>query len=139
MIDLDAILPHRPPMRLVDRITELEAGVRAVGLRKFLADEPWFSGHFPGNPVLPGVITAECMAQVAAVVHLSAEPLAPGEAPMLVGVDRLRLRRPIRPGDTAEIRVMVTERRARMWRFVAELRVDGQRAADAHLLAAVVA
>lgn len=139
MVDLDAILPHRPPMRLVDAVLTLEPGVRAVGVRVFHAEEVWFNGHFPGSPVLPGVITVECMAQVAAVVHLTAEPLRPGEVPMLVGVDRLRLRRPIRPGDRAEITATTVERRARMWRFSAEIRVDNARVADALLLAAVVA
>lgn len=140
MMDRDAIqrlLPHRPPFLLIDEVVALEPGVRAEARYAVIGDEPWFAGHFPGSPILPGVLVTEALAQTAAVVHLSERPEEAGREVYLVGVDRMRFRRPVRPGDVLTLHVEVAEQRRRLWTFTARATVDGARVADGKLLATV--
>lgn len=107
---IEAIIPHRYPFLLVDRILELEEGKRGVGLKGVTANEWFFQGHFPGRKVMPGVLIVEALAQVAAVTMLSGRP-AEGKVPVFGGIDKLRFRRPVRPGDQLQLEFVLERAR----------------------------
>lgn len=110
MMDITQIqetIPHRYPFLLVDRILEVEEGVRAVGLKNVTINEPFFVGHFPGYPVMPGVLIAEALAQVAAVAMLSSEGNR-GKIGLLAGIDQFRFRDQVKPGDTLILEMEIT-------------------------------
>ena len=139
-MDLPAILrllPHRFPFVLVDRVLELEPGVRAVAIKNVAANEPWFAGHFPQRPIMPGVLISEAFAQVAAIVALSEHADHAGREVYLVGLDKMRFRRMVTPGDQLRIEVEQTEVRRRIWTFSCVATVDGKKVADGRLLATV--
>ena len=131
-------LPHSYPLLLVDRVLEREEGRRVVALKNVTVNEDFFRGHFPGNPVMPGVLIVESMAQAAGLVV----PAAPsGSAPRrsyLVGIEGARFRRPVVPGDALTLEVEVLRRHRRFWRFRATASVGAERAAEAELLLAVL-
>ncbi len=133
------MLPHRPPMLLVDEVVEIDPGRRIVVLRHVRSDEPWFVGHFPGEPILPGVLIAETLAQAAALLHLAANPERAGETVYLAGFDKLRFRRVVRPGDTLRAEVKATGGKLRVVTFDVAATVDGQRCVEGSLIAAVSA
>ncbi len=113
MLDLTAImkvLPHRYPFLLVDKILELDPGQRAVGLKNVSGNEPFFVGHFPGNPVMPGVLIVEALAQTGAVALLSV-PSLEGKLAYFAGIDKCRFRRPVVPGDQLRLEVTLTKMR----------------------------
>jgi 3-hydroxyacyl-[acyl-carrier-protein] dehydratase len=105
--EIQAILPHRYPFLLVDRIVEIEEGRRAVGIKAVSIGEPFFTGHFPTYPVMPGVLIAEALAQVGAVAVLRSRP-ADGRVPFLAGLDSFRFRRQVTPGDLLRLEVTLT-------------------------------
>ena len=116
MLDQSAImniLPHRYPFLLVDKIVELEPGERAVGLKSVSGNEPFFPGHFPGRPVMPGVLIVEALAQTGAVALLSASGLE-GKIAYFAGSDKCRFRRPVVPGDQLRLEVTLTRMRGRI-------------------------
>jgi len=137
--DIEALLPHRGDFLLVDRLIEVNPGERAVGVHEVRADAFWCAGHFPGNPVMPGVLIAEALAQVAALVQLSAHPEAARRTVLLAGMDKMRFRRPVQPGQTLRLEVRATGSRRGIYRFEASATVDGQRVATGHFLAAMQA
>jgi len=112
---IEAILPHREPFLLLDRVTELVPGEYAVAEKDVLPTDDVFRGHFPGHPVFPGVLQLEAMAQTGAVALLS-EPESQGKIVLFAGVDRVRFRRPVVPGDTLRLETRLTERRGRIGR-----------------------
>ncbi len=140
MIDIQGILsmlPHRYPFLMVDRVLELEAGQRAVAIKCVSASEPAFQGHFPGRPIFPGVLIIECFAQVAGIVALSSLTDLQGRAVYLLGVDGARFRRPVTPGDRITVTVEKLMERRGIWRFSARAEVEGQRVAEAEIMATV--
>jgi 3-hydroxyacyl-[acyl-carrier-protein] dehydratase len=130
------ILPHRFPFLLVDRITELEPGVRASGVKQVTFNEWFFQGHFPGRPVMPGVLIVEALAQVGAVALLS-QPQFAGKIAFFAGIDGVRFRRVVAPGDTLTLTVELTRMRSRMGKGTGEARVEGQLAAEGEFTFAI--
>lgn len=131
-MDLEAIMariPHRYPMLLVDRILEIEPGRRIVGLKNVSINEPFFQGHFPGHPIMPGVLVVEAMVQVGGVLA-SLLPGAEGKTTFFAAIDHCRFRRPVRPGDTIITEVTVLRTRTRIGQMQATARVDGAVVAD---------
>ena len=127
------ILPHRYPLLLVDRILELEPGVRVRGYKNITYNEPVFTGHFPGNPLFPGVYMIEAMAQLGGCVVLE-----PGEfsrkVPYLAGIDRAKFRRPVVPGDRLMMEVRLVKHKRSIGWVEAEAQVDDQLACSAELM-----
>jgi UDP-N-acetylglucosamine acyltransferase len=136
MHDINAILkalPHRFPFLLVDKIIELEEGKRAVGIKNVTINEPFFQGHFPNFPIMPGVLQAECMAQVGAYLFLS-QPGTEGKLALFAGIDNLRFRRPVLPGDTMRIEVEILKVRGFMGKMKGKITVDGEVAAEGEIM-----
>ena len=124
---IEAIIPHRDPFLLVDRIVELEPGVRARGTWEIHERLPFLAGHFPGNPIVPGVLMVESAAQVGAVCALT-HPDHQGKFGVFAGIDEVRFSRIVRPGDTLVIEIVVDRLRGRIGRASATLTVDGEQA-----------
>jgi len=112
--EISKILPHRYPFLLVDKVVEYEAGKRAVGIKCVTANEPQFTGHFPDRPILPGVLQVEALAQLAGIVCLQMEGAEPGAVFFFAGVDGVKWKRPVVPGDTLVMEVEITKWRAKM-------------------------
>ena len=108
---IQALIPHRYPLLLVDRIVELEAGKRAVGLKLVSMSDGFLQGHFPGNPIMPGVLIVEALAQTGAVLVMH-DPANAGLLPMFARIDNCRFRQPVRPGDTLRLELEVTSFRS---------------------------
>jgi 3-hydroxyacyl-[acyl-carrier-protein] dehydratase len=139
MLDRDgikAIIPHREPFLLVDRISELEVGVRAVGELDVAADMFWVPGHFPGYPVMPGVLIVEACAQVGAVALLSL-PENAGRIALFGGADKVRFKRQVRPGDTLRMECAITKRRGPIGFGTARAWVGDQLACSGDLMFAI--
>ncbi len=135
-MDIDAIrdiLPHRYPFLLVDRIEEMEPD-RIVGIKNVSVNEPYFIGHFPDYPVMPGVLIAEAMAQVAGVLVLSSIPDRKNKLVLLAGVDGAKFRKPVRPGDQLRIEMKVIRRKASMAKMAGTATVNGVVVAEAEML-----
>jgi beta-hydroxyacyl-ACP dehydratase FabZ len=127
------ILPHRYPMLLVDRILELEED-RIVGIKNVTVNEPFFVGHFPDFPVMPGVLILEAMAQVAGVLVLSHIADRKNKLVLLASIEQAKFRRPVRPGDQLRIEMKVTKRKASVAKMHGQAMVDGLVVAEAELM-----
>ncbi|MDR3592298.1 MAG: 3-hydroxyacyl-ACP dehydratase FabZ [Negativicutes bacterium] len=133
---IQAIIPHRYPMLLVDRILELEPMKRAVGIKNVTANEQFFQGHFPGKPIMPGVLLLEAMAQVGGVAMLCAEEYR-GKLAFFAGMDRVKFRRPVVPGDQLRMVAEIIKVRGTMGKIWAEAFVDGELVAEGEFLFAL--
>ena len=131
------ILPHRYPFLLIDRILELDPGKSARGLKNVSINEPFFAGHFPGHPIMPGVLIIEAMAQVGGVLAFKSAGVT-NKAVYFMGIDNARFRKPVVPGDTVEFVLTVTKCRGVIWVFKGEAFVAGQLVAEAELMATIV-
>jgi 3-hydroxyacyl-[acyl-carrier-protein] dehydratase len=137
------ILPHAYPFLLVDRILEVEPGKRIVGIKNVTCNEPFFPGHFPGQPIMPGVLIVEAMAQTAGI--LAFKTTAGGDQEktgehqkkpvFFLGIDNARFRKPVIPGDQLRFEIEVTRQRQSVWGFKGKALVDGKLVAEADLLA----
>ena len=130
--EIQKIIPHRYPMLLIDRVEELEVGKRAVAIRNVTAHEQVFHGHFPGNPVLPGVLIVEAMAQTGAVALLSMDEFK-GRTAYFGGIKQAKFRKVVRPGDTLRIEVTLEKIRNNVGLGKAIAMVAGQKACTAEL------
>lgn len=135
--EIRAILPHRYPFLLVDRIVELEPE-RIVGIKQVTHNEPFFQGHFPDFPVMPGVLIVEAMAQTAGVLVLKSIPDRASKLVLLVAVENARFRRPVVPGDQLRVEVNVITFRGPFCKVQGHARVNGELAAEATLMCAMV-
>lgn len=130
------LLPHRYPFLLIDRVLEFVDGERLVGLKNVSVNEPYFQGHFPGNPVMPGVLICEALAQAGALLaHRSSACVAPGSTLFLTGIDQFRFRRVVVPGDQIRLEATILRRRPPVWKIRGEASVDGQLVADGEITA----
>jgi len=130
--DIQRIIPHRYPVLLVDRVLELELGQRIVAIKSVSGNEPFFQGHFPGNPIMPGVLIVEALAQTGVVLMLSDEANK-GKLPLFAGIDKLKFRRQVLPGDTLRLELNVTSQRGRVGKGHVRATVDDQVAAEGDL------
>ncbi|MHC8514370.1 3-hydroxyacyl-ACP dehydratase FabZ [Sporosarcina sp. ITBMC105] len=129
---IQAIIPHRYPFLLVDRITELEEGKKAVGLKNVTINEEFFKGHFPGYPVMPGVLIVEALAQVGAVAMLQKEENR-GRLAFFAGIDNCRFKRQVIPGDTLKLEVEITRMRGAIGKGKAIATVEGEIACETEI------
>ena len=127
--EIQALLQHRYPFLLVDRILELEPGNRAVGVKNVTINEAFFNGHFPGNPIMPGVLIVEAMAQVGGILLLATTGNE-GKLAFFAGIDKMRFRRPVVPGDQLVTEVTLTKRKGDIGRVAVVGKVDGQVVAE---------
>lgn len=134
--EIQAIIPHRYPFLLVDRIIEIEYGVRAVGIKNVTIGEPFFQGHFPEFAVMPGVLIVEALAQVGAVALLGLEEYR-GKMAFFAGIDGVRFKRQVRPGDTLQLEVELGRMRRGVGTGLVSATVDGQLAVKGELMFAV--
>ena len=132
-----ATIPHRYPFLLVDRMIDVEPGKRAIGIKNVSANEWFFQGHFPGNPIMPGVLIIEALAQVGAVAALSA-PSSQGKLGLFAGIDKVRFRRQVRPGDQLHLDVTLDRVRQSIGKATAVATVDGETVAAGQLTFAIV-
>jgi beta-hydroxyacyl-ACP dehydratase FabZ len=141
VLDIEEILrllPHAYPFLFVDRVKELEPERRIVCLKNVSINEPFFQGHFPGRPVMPGVLLVEAMAQAGGVLvlHSHSEEYA-GKDVYFLGIDRVRFRKVVRPGDQIVVEAEVVRRRGTVWKFQCRCSVEGELVAEAEILAMV--
>jgi len=133
--DIIRRLPHRYPFLLVDRVLEFTDGERLVAIKNVTADEPFFSGHFPGRPIMPGVLICEALVQAGGLLaSSSSKGLPPGRGVVLAGFERVRFRRRVVPGDQIRLEVALVHRRRPLWRMKGWARVEGRLVAEAEFL-----
>jgi beta-hydroxyacyl-ACP dehydratase FabZ len=139
MLDINGILkniPHRFPFILVDRIIEIHGAERIVGIKNVSINEPFFPGHFPNRPVMPGVLICEAMAQVGAILARNARGgTEVGKVFVLAGLDNVKFKRPVEPGDQLRMELTVIKRRGTFWKMKGVATVDGKLAAQAEISA----
>lgn len=136
--DIHKLLPHRYPFLLVDRIIDYTPGKRAVGIKNVTFNEPQFQGHFPGRPIMPGVLIVEAMAQVGGIV-LTQLPEIPEGLFMFAGIDKVRFRRPVVPGDQLVMTVeLLSVKRRRFGKMQGRAEVDGQLVSEGELMFSIV-
>lgn len=135
---LMSLLPHRYPMLMIDRVADMVPAQSATGIKNVTINEPYFQGHFPGHPIMPGVFMIEAMAQTAAalVMHTLGGDLG-SKVVYFMTIDRARFRHPVRPGDTLRIPVSVVRNRGPVWKFHGEAWVDQTLAAEAEYAATI--
>lgn len=136
-IDIQKILPHRYPFLLVDKITEMEEGKSIKGIKNVTVNEPFFQGHFPGNPIMPGVLICEALAQVGAVLLLSMDENK-GKLGVFTGINNFKFRKQVVPGDTLELNAELVTYRHGMGKANVEATVDGKIAAKGEISFAVI-
>jgi len=134
-IDVNGIMrriPHRYPFLMIDRMTDIVLNESATGIKCVSIAEPYFQGHFPERPVMPGVLIVEAMAQTAAVLVVSTlGPEAEGKLVYFMSIDKARFRRPVGPGDVVHVHVVKERNRGNVWRFTGSAKVEGKVVADA--------
>ncbi|HEX7665390.1 MAG TPA: 3-hydroxyacyl-ACP dehydratase FabZ [Polyangiaceae bacterium] len=132
-------MPHRYPLVMVDRVTEVVAHDYIRGHKSVSINEPWFQGHFPMRPIMPGVLILESLAQIGGILAYASEPFDPQTSLMyFLGIDKAKFRRPVVPGDRLDLEVRVMQHRSNTWKLKGEASVDGNLCAQGELLASVV-
>jgi beta-hydroxyacyl-ACP dehydratase FabZ len=137
-VAIQKILPHRHPFLLVDRIIEFEPRTRIVGIKQVTVNEPFFEGHFPGVPVMPGVLQIEALAQVGAILALREFEEPNSKIPFFTGIESARFRRPVVPGDTLRLEVTALRVGPKIQRMRGVATVDGQVACETEILSVII-
>jgi 3-hydroxyacyl-[acyl-carrier-protein] dehydratase len=133
------VLPHRYPFLMVDRVRDIDGDRSCIGMKNVTFNEPHFQGHFPGHPVMPGVLLIEGIAQTAATLVAVAENVAEqSKLVYFMTIDHAKFRKPVVPGDTVEYHVRTIRHRSNIWKFAAVARVDGTKVAEAEVSAMMV-
>jgi len=136
---IEKILPHRYPFLLVDRVISFEPMKTLVAVKGVTVNEPFFAGHFPGHPVMPGVLILEALAQAAALLAKASMADDPGDkVTYLMAIDNARFRKPVVPGDRIELRVEVVKQKGAIWKEKGTAHVDGEVVAEAEFMAMLV-
>jgi len=143
MLDINEVmgfLPHRYPFLMIDRILEFEADKRVVGMKNVTINEPFFQGHFPGHPIMPGVLLLEAMAQTGGVMALKSLPEGEVKKKVLyfMSIDKAKFRKPVLPGDQVRFELVLIKSRGNIKSFKAEAKVDGAVVAEAEMMAMIV-
>jgi 3-hydroxyacyl-[acyl-carrier-protein] dehydratase len=139
MIDIREIqnhLPHRYPFLLVDRILEMDKGKKAVGIKNVTVNEPFFMGHFPGNPIMPGVLIVEALAQLAGLLAFLSG--IQGDAVYFMSIEKAKFRKPVVPGDQLRLEITTLHQRANVWKFSGNAKVDEKIVAESEFTAMVL-
>jgi 3-hydroxyacyl-[acyl-carrier-protein] dehydratase len=133
------ILPHRYPFVLVDRVTSIDPGERITGHKMVSMNEPWCMGHFPGRPIMPGVLIIEALAQIGGILAYASEPFDASTSLMyFLGIDKAKFRNTVTPGDRLDLEVSVLHHRTNVWKLRGEASVEGTLCAQGELLASIV-
>ncbi|MBI5098648.1 MAG: 3-hydroxyacyl-ACP dehydratase FabZ [Nitrospirae bacterium] len=133
--EIQRILPHRFPFLLVDRIIDLKPNVKAVGIKNVTINEPFFQGHFPNYPIMPGVLIVEAMAQVAGILAFHSG--AKGNTVYFLSIEKAKFRKPVVPGDQLRFEVTILQQRSNVWKFTAEAFIEDKLVAEAEFTAMV--
>jgi len=134
--EIHKLLPHRYPFLLVDRILEIVPGNKAVGIKNVTSNEEFFQGHFPGNPIMPGVLMVEAMAQVAGLLAFRSGATI-GKSVYFMSIERAKFRKPVIPGDQLKFEVTILQQRGNVWKFSGNASVEDKVAAEAEFTAMV--
>ena len=129
--EITDLIPHRYPMLLVDRVEDIVSGESAVGIKNVTANEPYFQGHFPDHPIMPGVMIVEALAQAAGVLVCHTLGKGAKRIVYFMSIEEARFRKPVLPGHTLKLHVQKIQHRSNIWKFKGEARVDGQLHAEA--------
>jgi 3-hydroxyacyl-[acyl-carrier-protein] dehydratase len=135
--DIQKFLPHRYPFLLVDKIIEVEPKIKAVGIKNVTINEEFFQGHFPGNPIMPGVLIIEALAQVAGVLAFRSGG-SEGRSVYFMSIEKAKFRRPVVPGDQLRLEVSILQHRGNVWKFSGNAVVEEKIAAEAEFTAMVI-
>lgn len=136
--DIKKMLPHRYPFLLLDRVLELEEGKRCKALKNVTGNEPFFQGHFPGNPIMPGVLIVEAMAQACGIAAFALEKDVANKWLLFAGIDKARFKRPVVPGDQLIIEASYVSHRLNVWQFQGRASVDGRVVSQAEIRVATI-
>ncbi|MDP3259812.1 MAG: 3-hydroxyacyl-ACP dehydratase FabZ [Thermodesulfovibrionales bacterium] len=137
IMGIQDMIPHRYPFLMIDRIVEMEPNVRAVGIKNVTVNEPFFQGHFPGNPIMPGVLIVEAMAQVAGVLAFSSG--MQGSSVYFMSIEKAKFRKPVVPGDQIKLEIKVLQQRGNVWRFSGLALVDEKVVSESEFTAMLIA
>ena len=136
--EIKKLIPHREPFLFVDSVLEMEPGTRIVASKRFEPDEDFFKGHFPGVPIVPGVIIIESLAQAGAILLYASQPEElKGKQPALVGLENVRFRRPVLPANEVRLQVQILKKRTQMWRMKGEAFIGETKVSEAEILASL--
>lgn len=136
---INRMIPHRYPFLMIDRVVEIFADTSAVGIKSVTINEPFFQGHFPGHPIMPGVLIVEAMAQTAAVLVVATIGSdAEGKLVYFMTIDQARFRRPVVPGDQLRIKVVKQQKKLSVWKFIGQASIDSKVAAEAVISAKIM-
>ena len=139
ILEIQKLLPHRPPFLLIDRVLEV-TGDKVRAIKNVTINEPFFAGHFPGHPVMPGVLIVEAMAQAGAVMAIRATNFDPSKSVIyFMSLDKVKFRKPVVPGDQLELIVTPLRKGGAIWKMAGEARVDGNLVCEAEFLATIAA
>ncbi|MGV1793911.1 3-hydroxyacyl-ACP dehydratase FabZ [Rhizobium lusitanum] len=137
VLEIMKLLPHRYPFLMVDKIIEIDSDNSAIGIKNVTANEPQFTGHFPGSPIMPGVLLIEGMAQTAGAICARKDGIG-GNLVYFMTIDNARFRKPVVPGDRVEFHVVKLKQRGTIWKFHCDAKVDGSLVAEADIGAMIV-
>lgn len=137
VLEIMKLLPHRYPFLMVDKIIEIDSDNSAIGIKNVTANEPQFTGHFPGSPIMPGVLLIEGMAQTAGAICARKDGIG-GNLVYFMTIDNARFRKPVVPGDRVEFHVVKQKQRGTIWKFHCDAKVDGSLVAEADIGAMIV-
>jgi 3-hydroxyacyl-[acyl-carrier-protein] dehydratase len=136
--EIQKLIPHRYPFLLVDRVVSVEPGKRLIAYKNVSINEPFFQGHFPGLPVMPGVLIIEALAQAAALLAYKSEQTIGDKVALLASLDNVKFRKPVVPGDRLQLEIEVVKKKGPIWKQKCTATVEGQKVAEAEIMAMVV-